>query len=95
MSKQYPGGLITKNPVVPSGPYETSTASGIWTLEDQAYWQKLGQWPTAGNLLPTTVDYLVVAGAEAQVVVLATTAAVAEAAGLGLALLFLLVVLLQ
>ena len=49
MSKQYPGGLITKTPVTPSGSYETSTASGIWTLDQQAYWAKLGQWPTAGN----------------------------------------------
>lgn len=49
MSKQYPGGLITKTPVTPSGPYEDSTASGIWTLDQQAYWAKLGQWPTAGN----------------------------------------------
>ena len=49
MSKQYPGGLITKTPVTPSGPYENSTASGIWTLEQQAYWQKLGQWPIPGN----------------------------------------------
>ena len=50
MSKQYPGGLITKTPVVPSGPYQNDTASGIWTLDQQVYWQKLGQWPTAGNL---------------------------------------------
>jgi len=49
MSKQYPGGIISKTAPVPSGPYETSTASGIWTLDQQAYWQKLGQWPTAGN----------------------------------------------
>jgi len=49
MSKQYPGGIISKTPVTPSGPYATSTASGIWTLDQQAYWQKLGQWPTAGN----------------------------------------------
>ena len=49
MSKQYPGGIISKNPVVPSGPYSNDTASGIWTLDQQAYWQKLGQWPTAGN----------------------------------------------
>ena len=52
MSKQYPGGLITKTPVVPSGPYETSTASGIWTLDQQAYWRKLNQWPIAGSLPP-------------------------------------------
>lgn len=49
MSKQYPGGLITKTPVVPSGPFGNDTASGIWTLDQQAYWAKLGQWPTAGN----------------------------------------------
>ena len=52
MSKQYPGGLITKSPVTPSGPYETSTASGIWTLDQQAAYAKLGQWPTAGNPAP-------------------------------------------
>ena len=61
MSKQYPGGLITKTPVVPSGPYQTDTASGIWTLTEQAAYAKLGQWPTAGNI-QLTVDFLVVAG---------------------------------
>jgi hypothetical protein len=52
MSKQYPGGLITKSPVVPSGPYEDSSASGIWTLDQQAYWRKLNQWPIAGSVVP-------------------------------------------
>lgn len=42
MSKQYPGGLITKTPVTPT----TSSASGIWTLSEQAYWQKQGLWPS-------------------------------------------------
>ena len=41
MSKQYPGGLITKTPVTPTA----TSASGIWTLSEQAYWQKLGLWP--------------------------------------------------
>jgi len=49
MSKQYPGGIISKTAPTPSGPYTYDTASGIWTLDQQAYWQKLGQWPTAGN----------------------------------------------
>ena len=49
MSTQYPGGLIPKRPVTPSGPYLSDTASGIWTLDQQAYWAKLGSWPTAGN----------------------------------------------
>jgi len=48
MSKQYPGGLITKTPVIPSGPYETSRASGIWTLDQQAAYAEQGIWPTAG-----------------------------------------------
>jgi len=52
MSKQYPGGIISKTPVIPSGPYETSTASGIWTLDQQAYWRKLNQWPIAGSVQP-------------------------------------------
>jgi hypothetical protein len=52
MSQKYPGGLITKTPVVPSGPYETSTASGVWTLDQQAYWRKLNQWPIAGSVQP-------------------------------------------
>jgi len=49
MSKQYPGGIISKTAPVPSGPYANSTAPGVWTLNQQAYWQKLGQWPTQGN----------------------------------------------
>jgi hypothetical protein len=53
MSKQYPGGIISKTAPVPSGAFENSTAPGVWTLEQQAYWQKLGQWPTAGNTNPS------------------------------------------
>ena len=52
MSQKYPGGIISKTPVTPSGPYETSTASGIWTLDQQAYWRKLNQWPIAGSPVP-------------------------------------------
>jgi hypothetical protein len=48
--KQYPGGIITKNPTAPSGPYETSTAPGIWTLDQVANYKKQGIWPTAGNV---------------------------------------------
>lgn len=50
MSKQYPGGLITKNPVTPSGSGATSSASGVWTLAEQAYWQKQGLWPNPANV---------------------------------------------
>jgi hypothetical protein len=50
MSERYPGGIISQTAPVPSGPYQNSTAPGVWTLEQQAYWTRLGQWPTAGNL---------------------------------------------
>ena len=51
MSTKYPAGVITAvNPVTPSGPYQTSTASGIWTMEQAGYWIKQGLWPTAGNV---------------------------------------------
>jgi hypothetical protein len=53
MSTQYPGGIISKTAPVPSGPYSNSTAPGIWTLEQQAAYAKLGQWPTAGNVNPS------------------------------------------
>jgi len=53
MSKQYPGGIISKTAPVPSGPYSDSTAPGIWTLDQQAAYAKQGQWPTAGNANPS------------------------------------------
>jgi hypothetical protein len=55
MSQKYIGGIITKSPVVPSGPYETSTASGVWTLDQATQFKKQGIWPTAGNVAPPTV----------------------------------------
>ena len=50
MSDKYPGGIITKTPVVPAGPYQDGAAPGIWTLEQQAYYKAQGLWPIAGNL---------------------------------------------
>lgn len=52
MSKQYPGGIISKTAPVPSGPYSDSTAPGIWTLDQQAAYAKQGNWPTQGNVNP-------------------------------------------
>ena len=40
--KQYPGGIITKNPTAPT----TSSASGIWTLEQATNYIKQGIWPS-------------------------------------------------
>ena len=42
MSNRWPGGIIRKTPVTPSG----GTASGLWTLAEAAYWKKQGLWPT-------------------------------------------------
>jgi hypothetical protein len=55
MSQKYPSGFITKSPTAPSGPYETSTAKGIWTLDQAMQFKKQGIWPTAGNVAPPTV----------------------------------------
>lgn len=41
MSEQYPGGYISKSPPVPNG----NTAPGLWTLSQQAAYQKQGLWP--------------------------------------------------
>jgi len=50
MSTKYPGGVIKSSPVVPAGPYQNSSASGVWTMEQAGYWIKQGNWPTAGNV---------------------------------------------
>ena len=50
--KDWPGGVVSKNQVVPSGPYLDSTASGIWTMDQAASYTKQGIWPTAGNAEP-------------------------------------------
>jgi len=46
MSTRYPGGLITKSPVIPT----TTSAPGIWTLEQALQYIKAGTWP--GILTP-------------------------------------------
>ena len=55
MSQKYPGGFITKSPTLPAGPYETSVATGVWTLDQAMQFKKQGLWPTAGNQAPPTV----------------------------------------
>jgi len=52
MSTKYPGGVIKSSPVVPAGPYQNSSASGVWTMEQAGYWIKQGNWPTAGRGVP-------------------------------------------
>lgn len=41
MSNNFPGGWVTKSPPVVS----TSSAPGMWTLAEQAAYQKTGNWP--------------------------------------------------
>ena len=49
MSTKYPGGIITKSPATPTGPFGNGAAPGIWTLDQQAAYLKQGVWPIAGN----------------------------------------------
>ena len=39
--KQYPGGIVTKNPTEPT----TSVAAGMWTVQQAAAYTKVGLWP--------------------------------------------------
>jgi hypothetical protein len=55
MSTKYPGGFIVKNPPLPSGPFQNSTARGVWTLDQALQFKKQGLWPTAGNAPPATI----------------------------------------
>ena len=50
--KKFPGAVISDVPVEPAGPYQDSAASGVWTLEQQAYWEAQGLWPVPGNTNP-------------------------------------------
>jgi hypothetical protein len=56
MSERFPGGIITKSPATPTGPYQTGAAPGIWTLDQQLQYQQQGVWPTAGNSPPYIED---------------------------------------
>ena len=47
MSTKYPGGIITKNYVAPT----PSSASGIWTLDQQQQAQQAGIWPFGGPFI--------------------------------------------
>jgi len=56
MSERYPGGIINQTAPVPSGTYASSAASGVWTMDQQAYWKQQGLWPIPGNLAPNIED---------------------------------------
>ncbi len=46
-------GIIRPVAVAPTGPYQNSSAPGVWTLDQQAYWDKQNLWPTAGSVDPS------------------------------------------
>lgn len=48
--KNWNAGIIRPVPVAPAGPYQDGAAPGVWTLDQVAYWQKQGLWPTAGRI---------------------------------------------
>ena len=49
MSTKYPGGFITKTLQTPAFGYSTTSAPGIWTVDQAMQYKKAGVWPTAGN----------------------------------------------
>lgn len=53
MSKRYQGNIISDAPVAPTANYETSSASGVWSLGEAEAYTRGGLWPTSGNLPPT------------------------------------------
>ena len=53
--KDWPGGVVSDEPVVPAGPYQDGAASGVWHLSQVADYVEQGIWPTAGNLSPRGV----------------------------------------
>lgn len=46
--KKWPGAVVSDVPVVPTGPDQVGSASGLWTLDQQAYWKSQNLWPIAG-----------------------------------------------
>lgn len=50
--RNWPASVIRKTPVTPSGPYNDSSASGVWTIDEAAYWESINQWPSQSNLNP-------------------------------------------
>jgi len=52
MTQRYLGGIITANPVEPSGNDADASASGMWTLEEALSFHKAGDWPDYVNQLP-------------------------------------------
>ena len=48
MANRWPGSIIRKTSVTPTGPAQTGSAPGVWTMAEAAYWTRQNLWPTAG-----------------------------------------------
>ena len=48
--RNWNAGIIRPVAVAPTGPFQDGAAKGVWTLDQQAFWQKQGLWPIAGNV---------------------------------------------
>ena len=59
--KQFPGGIITKNPTAPT----TSSAKGIWTLDQAQNYTKQGIWPRSPGA--PTIGTVTISGVTASV----------------------------
>ena len=52
MPKRYLGNIITDTPTEPTENYETSAASGVWSLAEAERYTAAGLWPIPGNAAP-------------------------------------------
>lgn len=58
MSVKYPGGLIRRNPITPS----TSSASGVWTLDQAIKYKQENTWPVFNQVVTTNLKLYLDAG---------------------------------
>ena len=49
MSERWPGGLINQTAPTPANSYNTTKASGVWTLDQAAYLQSQNLWPNPNS----------------------------------------------
>jgi hypothetical protein len=55
--KDWPGGVVSDEPVVPAGPYQDGAASGVWHISQVSDYVEQGIWPIAGSgLTPIAVN---------------------------------------
>ena len=49
MSERWPGGIINQTAPTPANSYNTTKASGVWTLDQAAYLQSQNLWPNPNS----------------------------------------------